>query len=354
MVNRQLTTDYSSFTNHNCLYLAYTLYFMREIAIIIHEDATLSTVTGAMDMFIHTNRLFQATGKPQPFRIVLAGDADSNQLLPVNNALVHYCSIGQLTKPDLIIVPAFYGDRDLMLNKHRDTIRWINNKYQGGTEVASLCSGIYFLAEAELLPGRSCTAHWSDMEDIVRRYPDINFLSDMVITDQEGIYTSGGAFSSLNLILYLIDKFCGREVGVWASKMFSLDMDRIRQSHFAVFKGQRQHHDDEILKAQTYIEENHHLQLNIDDIAERTNMSKRNFIRRFKKATQNTPFEYLQRVKIEAAKKALEKGSQNINLLMYDAGYNDIKTFREVFKKITGLTPQDYRRKYSRTDLLMN
>ena len=194
----------------------------------------------------------------------------------------------------------------------------------------------------------SCTAHWSDMVDIVQRYPGVNFQSDMVITDQDGIYTSGGAFSSLNLILYIIDKFCGRDVGIWASKMFSLDMDRISQSHFAVFKGQRQHRDDEILKAQTYIEQNHHLPINIDEIAENSNMSKRNFIRRFKKATQNTPFEYLQRVKIEAAKKALEKGAQNINLLMYDAGYNDIKTFREVFKKLTGLTPQDYRKKYSR------
>jgi len=327
---------------------------MKEIALVIHEDATLSTLTGAMDMLIHTNWLYQQTGKSLPFKLVLVGENERNDLLPVNPLYVGYSTMEKMSRPDLIVVPAFYGDRDSMLKKHRSFIKWISAKFEAGAEVASLCSGIYFLAEAGLLSGRSCTAHWHDMDDIVRRYPDINFLSDMVITDQEGIYTSGGAFSSLNLILYLIDKFCGREVGVWASKMFSLDMDRIRQSHFAVFKGQRQHNDDEILKAQTYIEENHHLQLNVDEIAERSNMSKRNFIRRFKKATKNTPFEYLQRVKIEAAKKALEKGSQNINLLMYDTGYNDIKTFREVFKKITGLTPQDYRRKYSRADLLMN
>jgi transcriptional regulator GlxA family with amidase domain len=323
---------------------------MKEIVLIIHEEATLSTVTGAMDMFIHTNNLFQKLYKQQPFKIVLAGETPSNQLLQIQSSFVSYTSLHEISHPDLIIVPAFYGDRDAMLKKHQVIINWIKTMHQNGSEVASLCSGIYFLAEAGLLPGRSCTAHWSDMEDIVRRYPDVNFLSDMVITDQEGIYTSGGAFSSLNLILYLIDKFCGREVGIWASKMFSLDMDRISQSHFAVFKGQRQHKDDEILKAQTYIEQNHHLQINIDEIAGHTNMSKRNFIRRFKKATHNTPFEYLQRVKIEAAKKALEKGTQNINLLMYDAGYNDIKTFREVFKKITGLTPQDYKRKYSRAD----
>ncbi len=327
---------------------------MKEIALVIHEDATLSTITGAMDMFIHTNGLYRQTGKSQPFKLIIAGEKPNNNLFQINPQFVSYCQLSDLIKPDLIIVPAFYGDRDVMLKKHRDLVDWISTKYKNGSEIASLCSGIYFLAEAGLLPGRSCTAHWNDMEDIIRRYPDVNFLSDMVITDQEGIYTSGGAFSSLNLILYIIDKFCGRQVGIWASKMFSLDMDRISQSHFAVFKGQKQHKDTDILKAQAYIEENHHLALNMDDVACRSNMSKRNFIRRFKKATQNTPFEYLQRVKIEAAKRALENGSQNINLLMYDAGYNDIKTFREVFKKITGLTPQDYRRKYSRVDLVLN
>jgi len=327
---------------------------MKEIALIIHEDVTLSTITGAMDMLIHTNRFFQHLYKHQPFKIILACEKIKNDSLFTPSEFVTYTTMAETSKADLIVVPAFYGDRDQMLKKHNETIKWITQMYTDGAEVASLCSGIYFLAEAGLLTGRSCTAHWADMEDIVRRYPEVNFLSDMVITDQDGIYTSGGAFSSLNLVLYLIDKFCGREVGIWASKMFSLDMDRISQSHFAVFKGQRQHRDDDILKAQTYIEQNHHLQLNIDEIAEHTNMSKRNFIRRFKKATHNTPFEYLQRVKIEAAKKALEKGAQNINLLMYDAGYNDIKTFREVFKKITGLTPQDYRRKYSRDLPMLN
>jgi len=325
---------------------------MKEIALILHDDVTLSTVTGAMDMLIHTNNLFQQSGKPLPFKIVLAGEKPGNGLLPISSPFISYTTIEDLKQPDLIIVPAFYGDRDFSLKKHKDIIKWLNTMHRCGSEIASMCSGVYFLAEAGLLPGRACTAHWADMVDIVRRYPDVNFQSDMVITDQEGIYTSGGAFSSLNLILYLIDKFCGRDVGIWASKMFSLDMDRISQSHFAVFKGQRQHNDDDIQKAQTYIEQNHHLQINIDEIAGNSNMSKRNFIRRFKKATKNTPFEYLQRVKIEAAKKALEKGAQNINLLMYDAGYNDIKTFREVFKKITGLTPQDYRKKYSRTDLV--
>ena len=170
---------------------------MKEVAILIHEDAVLSTVSGAMDMFIHINGLYQQTGKSQPFKLVLAGPKEHNDLIPANPLFVGYSKMEEIERPDLIIVPAFYGDRDAMLKKHRGIIRWIGEKYANGAEIGSLCSGIYFLAEAGLLPGRSCTAHWHDMDDIVRRYPDVCFQSDMVITDQEGIYTSGGAFSSL-------------------------------------------------------------------------------------------------------------------------------------------------------------
>ena len=161
-----------------------TLVTMKEIALIIHEDVTLSTVTGAMDMLIHINRLFQSTGKPQPFKIVLAGENPTNNLLTTAAGLVSYCPIKELTNADLVIVPAFYGDRDEMVIKHRGIVDQLKIIYQNGTEVASLCSGIYFLAAAGLLGGKACTCHWNDIADIKKRYPDVNFLSDMVITDQ--------------------------------------------------------------------------------------------------------------------------------------------------------------------------
>ena len=135
--------------------------------------------------------------------------------------------------------------------------------------------------------------------------------------------------------------------------MFNIDLDRVSQSHFVVFQGQRQHDDEAILKAQTFIETNYHLPISMEQIAEQTNMSKRNFIRRFKNATQNTPLEYLQRVKIESAKKALEKNTDDVTSLMYNAGYNDVKTFRKVFKQITGLTPLEYRKKYRRSTVTL-
>lgn len=321
---------------------------MKTISLLVYEDAVLSAISGPLDILITTNQLLLGKGKPAAFCVELVSEKLKNIQLHQPAQFICHKTLVEATYTDLVIAPAFNGDPDAVLEKNRALVEWIRAMRQGGAEIASLCYGSYFLGEAGLLSGKSCTSHWMTVDNMQQKYPAARVLPDVVITDQEGIYTSGGAFSSLNLILYLIEKFCGREVGIQISKMFSIDMDRVSQAHFAVFQGQRSHEDEEILKAQTYIEQNYQNEITVEEVAEQSNMSRRNFIRRFKKATQNTPLEYMQRVKVEAAKKALEKSAQNISSLVYEVGYNDAKTFRQVFKRITGLTPQDYRRKYSR------
>lgn len=321
---------------------------MKDICFIIYDEVILSNVSGVLDMLTATNGFLESCGKEPVFNIRLVSEKPIHTPMYVPSPFISYHLFKDIEHTDLVIAPAFYGDPETAISKNTALIKWIGQMRAKGTEVASLCLGSYFLAEAGILNGKPCTSHWMAIDDMRIRYPEAEILSDMVMTDQEGIYTSGGAFLSLNLILYLIEKFCGREVSIWTSKMFSIDINKVNQSHFAVFQGQRRHEDEEILKAQDYIEKNYHLQISTEQVADMSNMSKRNFIRRFKSATQNTPLEYLQRVKIESAKKALEKNSENINSLMYNAGYNDIKTFRTIFKRITGLTPHDYRKKYSR------
>ena len=164
--------------------------------------------------------------------------------------------------------------------------------------------------------------------------------------DENGIYTSGGAYSSLNLNLYLIEKYAGRELAVLSSKIFELDISRASQSPFIMFKGQKSHEDKEILDVQMYIEKNYDKKLLVDELCENIAVSRRTFERRFKGATSNTVIEYIQRVRIEAAKKALEGQQAGVNEVMYAVGYNDPKAFRTVFKKITGLTPLDYQQKF--------
>lgn len=321
---------------------------MKRTTLLVYEDAVLSALAGPLDILTGTNQFLEGSGEPPAFQVELVSEKVKNIQLHRPAQFICQKTLAETVDVDLIIAPAFSGEPETVLEKNRALVDWIEAMHQRGTEVASLCYGSYFLAEAGLLAGKSCTSHWRTVADMQQRYPEANVLPDAVITDQEGIYTSGGAFSSLNLILYLIEKFCGRAVSIRISKRFSIDMDRVSQAHFAIFQGQREHGDEAILEAQTFIEQNYQNDISVEQIAERAPMSRRTFIRRFKKATRNTPLEYLQRVKVEAAKKALEKDSQNISALMYDVGYKDAKTFRNVFKRFTGLTPQDYRNKYSR------
>jgi len=169
-----------------------------------------------------------------------------------------------------------------------------------------------------------------------------------LITDEHGIYTNGGGYSFLNLILYLIEKYYDRETAIYCCKIYQIEIDRQRQSPFTIFKGQKSHSDELIKKAQAFIEDNFQEKISVEDLSEKFAIGRRNFDRRFVKATGNTPLEYLQRVKIESAKKAFEATRKTINEVMYEVGYSDVKAFREVFRKITGTSPLEYKTKYNK------
>ena len=179
-------------------------------------------------------------------------------------------------------------------------------------------------------------------------FPQVDLVDNKVITEQNGLYSSGGANSYWNLLLHLVEKYTNRELAILASKFFVLDIDRNSQSPFTIFKGQKVHDDTEIKQAQEHIENNFQDKITVNELADKYNIGRRTFERRFKKATHNSVVEYMQRVKIEAAKKQLEVGRITVNEVMFEIGYTDIKAFRDVFKKITGMSPIDYRTKYNR------
>lgn len=327
---------------------------MKSVYILVHEDVVLSSAAAPLDIFTRTNDILKATGKPPAFDVALVGRQSDTIALDLP-ALFH-CRLALDAVPPksdghrqaLMLVPAFGGDWEQVRDKNSAVIQWLGQHYRAGTEIASLCLGSYFLAEAGLLDGKSCTSHWGAIEDMRQRFPDVDLQPDSVVTDQNGIYSGGGAFSSLNLVLYLVEKFCGHDIGVQVAKNFSIHRDHINQAHFSIFRGLNQHGDQVILDAQAYIEAHYAEDISVEGVAAHMNMSKRNFVRRFKEAVQTTPLEYIQRVKIEAAKKALEQGQRNIQELTHQVGYSDNKTFRTVFKRVTGITPQDYRNKYGR------
>lgn len=258
-------------------------------------------------------------------------------------------TITEVDKTNLIIVTANSGDLEKEIERNRAFIPWIQKqRIENDSEIASLCKGALLLAETGLLNGKSCATHWTAHNLFTHRYPEVNLLPEKIISEDNGIYSSGGAYSFLNFMIYLIEKYYGRETAIWCSKVSEIEFDRSGQSHFMVFSGQKEHNDDSIKQAQVYIENHFEGKLNIDEIANMFAISSRTFLRRFKKATSNTPLEYIQRVKIEAAKKRLESSVLNIQEVMYGVGYNDEKAFRNTFRKYTGLSPLEYRSKYNR------
>jgi transcriptional regulator GlxA family with amidase domain len=320
---------------------------MKHISIIVSKGAILGNVEGPRQVFTEANQYLESTGRSPLFEVHLVSLSKEAQL---NDGLytISTTLINEIKKTDLIIIPAMYGDLQKAIQNNKDFIPWILNQYEKGAEVASLCLGAFLLASTGLMNGKKIATHWLAANYFRKMFPDVNLLEDKIITDENRIYSSGGAYSSLNLILYLVEKYAGRETAVFCSKAFQIDIQRDSQSPFTIFIGQKEHEDESIKKAQEFIENNFQNKITVDQLATMFALSRRNLERRFKKATANTVVEYIQRVKIEAAKKNLETARKNINEVMYEVGYNDTKAFRTTFKKITGLSPIQYRNKYFR------
>jgi len=321
---------------------------MKHISILVPKAAILGSIEGPRQVLTEVNKFLQSTERPQLFRIQLVGITREVPVCGGKYTVFTDATIGDIPRTDLVIIPALDGEMTATLAENREFIPWIVDQYNAGAEVASLCVGAFLLASTGLVNGRKCATHWMAAADFKRMFPEVNLVEDKVITDEQGIYSSGGAFSYLNLILYIIEKYVGRDVAVFCSKAFQIDIERNSQSPFMMFKGQKAHEDEPIKEAQNFIEQNFNQRITVDDLASRFAIGRRNLERRFKKATANSVVEYIQRVKIEAAKASLESSRENVNEVMYNVGYNDPKAFRTTFKRITGLSPLQYRQKYQR------
>ena len=321
---------------------------MKTIAILVPESSVMQAIADPRYMFTAVNQFLQARGQEPLFRVQLVVESGEVKL---NNGLfsVHTDRLlDETDTPDLIFIPALFGDMQSAIDQNRQAIPWIVDQYGKGAEVASLCVGAFLLASTGLLDGKPCSTHWAFANEFREMFPQVELKDGSIITEGPRLYSSGGASSYWNLLLYLVEKYTDRETAVLASKFFAIDIDRDNQSAFMVFQGQKNHADEEIKQAQEYIENNYHDKIGVDELADRFAIGRRSFERRFKKATNNTVVEYLQRVRIEAAKRRFENSRKSINEVMYDVGYTDTKAFRDVFKKITGLTPVEYRNKFSK------
>ncbi|MCB0703963.1 MAG: helix-turn-helix domain-containing protein [Saprospiraceae bacterium] len=323
---------------------------MKRIALLVPKgDVMPNAVIGAYFLLTQANYFLMLQGREPIFEIKILG-YKKHMLLYDGSFSVKTDSFKKAEQVfDLILVPGFTCEMEEPIRLNRKMIEWMKIQHlQHGSELASMCTGGFLLASTGLLRGKACTLHWAFESSFRKMFPDVDFQSDSITTDDNGIYTSGGAYSSLNLILYLIEKFGSKDIALMVSRFFQLDHNRKSQKPFVIFNQQKVHADLEIQQSQEYIEKHFSKPITVSDLAGSFSISRRNFIRRFKSATGNTPSEYIQRVRIEAAKRLIESSSIRMGELGPQTGYRDDKSFRIIFKKHTGFSPSEYKRRFGR------
>jgi len=285
--------------------------------------------------------------EPSPYFEVKIATVSGQSVMATNQVpIVPHCSIDEVDDVDLILIPsrAFqFGIQDENFDR---SVEWLKKQYRKGSSLASICTGAFTLAATGLLDGKTATTHWGVAQAFKTAFPKIDLRTDLIVTDEGRLFCGGGVTADLNLSLYLINKFCGKEVALQSSRCTLIDLDRISQLPFSMFIPQKNHQDTKILKTQEWIETNFSHSLSVEALAKELGMSSRNFNRRFKSATKETFVKYLQQVRIEAAKKELENGKLSFDEISVRVGYENVSFFRRIFKQSTGLSPTDYKNKF--------
>lgn len=321
---------------------------MKTVVILVPETGVSAAIIDPRYMFTAVNEILTSNERQALFDVKLIGLSKSVTLTDGIFSITPDVLIKESVNADLIIVPAVSGDMANAIDLNRAFFSWIIAQYEKGAEVASLCSGAFLLAATGLLNGKSCSTHWLRANEFRSMFPNVDLQDAKIITEQNGLYSSGGANSYWNLLLHLVEKYTDRETAILTSKFFVLDINKESQSPFTIFKGQKLHNDPEIIKVQHFIEATYSERITIEELCEKFNIGRRTLERRFKKATNNSVIEYIHRVKVEASKKLLEIGTKQVSEVMVEVGYSDNKAFRDVFKRIAGLSPLNYRARYNK------
>jgi len=321
---------------------------MKKVTILGLYNTMATTIFGPMDVLNQAGRLWNRVSKsPQtPFFDVTVASADGQPIQSVNNIqILPHCSIEQIHQTDLIIIAsATYIDK--ILEKNPELIPWIRKHYDQGAHVASICTGVFLLAETGLLDGKSATLHWGFTDIFQKRYPKVTLRQDKMYIDHGRLYCSAGVSAGMDLSLYLVEKFCGRKVAVESAKTMVLDMGRERQTPYDRFIVPKDHGDALVVKAQEWIEQHQTETIDYEWLALKFRISRRSLERRFKKAVGESPLGYLQKLRVESAKRLLEEGILTFTEITYQVGYEDISFFRKIFIRLTGVRPKEYQQRF--------
>ncbi|WP_159084683.1 GlxA family transcriptional regulator [Dongshaea marina] len=322
---------------------------MKKVVILASDHCLFSSIGGPMDIFLQAGVLWNGImgDKPSPYFDVKIVTMDGRPAMATNGVSVTpHCSVKEVDSADLILIPSqgfYFRERN---EEFFAKVAWLKKCHENGADLASVCTGAFTLAATGLLDGKTATTHWGVAEEFKKAFPKVDLRTDVMVTDAGRLFCGGGVTADLNLSLYLINKYCGKEIALQSSRCTLIDLGRVAQQPFAMFVPEKNHQDPKILKAQEWMEDNFSQNLPNETLAEKAGMSTRNFNRRFKAATGLTVVNYIQLLRTEKAKKALEDGRKSFDEISSDVGYENVSFFRRLFKKHTGLTPADYQKKF--------
>jgi transcriptional regulator GlxA family with amidase domain len=310
----------------------------------------LSNITGAFEVFLAAN-FMKSIDKltDNLFDIHIASVTGKPVIGFGNIQITPHRSIQEIEHTDFIMIPGIVPSNEAQQKNNDKLIQWLKHQYNKNALISSVCTGAFLLAETGLLDGKTVSTNWMFADLFRKRFPNIRLETEKLITEEDGIITTGAATAYLDLCLYIIEKFGSQELAALCSKAMLIDPNRKAQAPYIIFNFQKNHSDSDILEAQKWMENQFsQTSVSIDKVAKYLGMSPRNFNRRFKNATGDTPNNYLQRVRVESAKRMLETTRKTIDEISYQVGYEDSNSFRKIFRKYTQLSPNLYRGKFSR------
>lgn len=265
---------------------------------------------------------------------------------PVPMTVTPHFAVRNVRSADLIIVPSMGPHLVEGCTRNRAVIPWLRRRHARGTAIAGVCSGVALMAEAGLLDHRPATTHWALVDLCRRRYPNVRWRPECFVTESDKVFCGGGVYASVDLSLYLVEKYCGHQIAMQTAKSLLLETPRVWQTGYAADPPDASHRDDRIRRAQDWMFQHFSEAVRVEDLADRVAMSSRSFARSFKVATGDTPINYLHRLRVNAARHALENEPKTIREVCNAVGYDDLTFFRRLFKRYTGAPPRDYRQRF--------
>jgi transcriptional regulator GlxA family with amidase domain len=322
---------------------------MRDVTVLLLDGTFSSTAIGPMEVFRHAGSLWNVlTGKrPVPRFRVTTASVDGRAVRC--DGPIHIQPDGALTavrKTDLIFIPTTGLHIDDVVERYAAVVPWLRRWHKRGAAIASVCTGVGLVAATGLLDGRRATTHWALADRFREKYPKVKWMPELMVTEDRGFYCGGGVHAALDLTLYVVEKFCGHDVAMQSAKAMLIETPRAWQSGFAIVPLKTEHSDDAIFGAQEWLHQNFQRTFPLDAPARRVGMSMRNFVRRFKQATGDSPLIYLQKLRIAAAKRLLESDHRTMQEISDAVGYQDVAFFRQLFRRHAGVSPSAYRRSF--------